>query len=170
MTNLFLKVNKDLFGIGLSPVEILILAQVLEYQTKGMDCFEGNDKFANDFGVSVSTITRAITSLKRNGYLLSTEERTRSGTIRHLRVNLEKFKKDDSTNQNADSIEDSTHQIAQSALSNLTFSTKQNDLVKDNRKDNTLKDKDETNPSRGKVEAVSKVIKDSTSSKGEFKF
>jgi hypothetical protein len=31
MTNIFLKVNKDLFAVGLTPIEILIAAQVLEF-------------------------------------------------------------------------------------------------------------------------------------------
>ena len=52
----------------------------------------------------------------------------------------------------------------------MTNSTKQNDLVKDNIKDNNIKEKENLNHPRGKVEVVKNVMKDSTSSKGEFKF
>lgn len=173
MTDKFLKVNKDLFGIGLAPIEILIISQVLEYQTKNMDCFESNEKFATDFGMSQSTVSRAITSLKNKGYLKSVEERTRAGTTRYLSINIDKIDekvKEVSTKQNADSIEDSTCHFAQSALSNLTNSTKQNDLVKDNIKNNNIKEKENLNHPKGKVEATKEVMKDSTDSNGKFKF
>ena len=169
MTDKFLKVNKDLLGIGLAPIEILIISQVLEFQTKDMDCFVSNETFAKDYNVSQSTISRAITTLKNKGFLNSVEKRTRQGTTRYLTVNVGKIE-EVSTKQNADSIEDSTCHFAQSALSNLTNSTKQNDLVKDNIKDNNIKEKENLNHPRGKVEVVKNVMKDSTSSKGEFKF
>lgn len=169
MTDKFLKVNKDLLGIGLAPIEILIISQVLEFQTKDMDCFVSNETFAKDYNVSQSTISRAITTLKNKGFLNSVEKRTRQGTTRYLTVNIGKIE-EVSTKQNDDSIEDSTCHFAQSALSNLTNSTKQNDLVKDNIKDNNIKEKENLNHPRGKVEVVKNVMKDSTSSKGEFKF
>ena len=169
MTDKFLKVNKDLLGIGLAPIEILIISQVLEFQTKDMDCFVSNETFAKDYNVSQSTISRAITTLKNKGFLNSVEKRTRQGTTRYLTVNIGKIE-EVSTKQNDDSIEDSTCHFAQSALSNLTNSTKQNDLVKDNIKDNNIKEKENLNHPRGKVEVVKNVMKDSASSKGEFKF
>lgn len=169
MTDKFLKVNKDLLGIGLAPIEILIISQVLEFQTKDMDCFVSNETFAKDYNVSQSTISRAITTLKNKGFLNSVEKRTRQGTTRYLTVNIGKIE-EVSTKQNDDSIEDSTCHFAQSALSNLTNSTKQNDLVKDNIKNNNIKEKENLNHPKGKVEAVKNVMKDSTSSKGEFKF
>lgn len=49
---LFLKVEKNLFGIGLNPIEILIVSQVMEYQTKNRECFISDDTLANNFGVS----------------------------------------------------------------------------------------------------------------------
>ena len=169
MTDKSLKVNKDLLGIGLAPIEILIISQVLEFQTKDMDCFVSNETFAKHYNVSQSTISRAMTTLKNKGFLNSVEKRTRQGTTRYLTVNVGKIE-EVSTKQNDDSIEDSTCHFAQSALSNLTNSTKQNDLVKDNIKDNNIKEKENLNHPRGKVEVVKNVMKDSTSSKGEFKF
>lgn len=171
MTDKFLKVNKSLFSIGLAPIEILIIAQVLEYQTKNMDCFVSNETFAKDYNVSQSTVSRAITTLKNKGFLNSVEKRTRQGTTRYLTVNIGKIE-EVSTKQNADSIEDSTCQFAKSALSNLTNSTKQNDLVKDNVKDNNIKDNEKTDApkeGRSRLEADKAVMKDCNSS-GGFKF
>lgn len=42
MTNYFLKVNKDLFSLGLTPIEILILAQIMEFNNNTGDCFISN--------------------------------------------------------------------------------------------------------------------------------
>lgn len=84
MTNIFLKVNKDLFSIGLNPTEILIAAQILEYQTKELDCFISDESFAKDFGVSQSTISRAIKSLESQGILVRKTKNTQKGKLRYL--------------------------------------------------------------------------------------
>jgi hypothetical protein len=43
MSNLFLKVNKDLFKLGLDAVEILILAQIMEFDNNNMVCYMTNE-------------------------------------------------------------------------------------------------------------------------------
>lgn len=43
MANVFLKVDKDLFKLGLNPTQILILAQVIEFNTNTGDCFISNE-------------------------------------------------------------------------------------------------------------------------------
>ena len=37
MSNLFLKVDKDLFKLGLNPTQILIVSQVMEFQRNNQD-------------------------------------------------------------------------------------------------------------------------------------
>jgi DNA-binding transcriptional MocR family regulator len=185
MTNLFLKVNKDLFSIGLAPIEILIVAQVLEYQTKGMECFESDESFAKDFGMSVSTVSRAIGALKKRGILGAETKNIQRGKLRYLTVNTATI--DDLHKQQNDDCENSGSEVPNSqnahcGMSKLPISTEQNDLIKDKLKDNSLKDNGVMNQPqaadcitladapRGKVEAVSEVMKNSTDDNGGFKF
>lgn len=173
MTNLFLKVNKDLFGIGLSPIEILIVAQVLEYQTKNMDCFISDESFANDFGVSQSTISRAISGLKKKNILAADVKNTQKGKLRYLTVLTaeieERAKRQNDSCENEDSSLPNS-QIDSCGNVNLPISNKQNDSIKDKLKDNTIKDNSTMDHPKGKVELVCEMMKNSTSSSGEFKF
>ena len=185
MTDKFLKVNKSLFGIGRAPIEILIIAQVLEYQTKNMECFESDESFAKDFGMSVSTVSRAIGALKKRGILHAETKNIQRGKLRYLTVNVSVI--DELHKRQNDSCENSSQEVpnSQNAYSgkvNLPISNKQNDSIKDNIKDNIIKDNGVINQPyqadcitladapRGKVEAVSEVMKDSTSKEGKFKF
>jgi DNA-binding MarR family transcriptional regulator len=60
MTNLFLKINKDLFKLGLNPTELIILAQIMEYDTNNKVCYMTNEQFAEMLNVSAKTVSRAI--------------------------------------------------------------------------------------------------------------
>ena len=65
MSNLFLQVDKDLLGKGLKPIDILILAQVKEFERNKCECFLTNEQFAEMFGESVSTIKRTLDKLEK---------------------------------------------------------------------------------------------------------
>ena len=170
MTNLFLKINKDLFGIGLAPIELLIVAQVLEYQTKELDCFESDESFSKDFGVSQSTVSRAISNLKKKNIIVANTKNTQKGKLRYLTVltsTIEECRKRQNDNcESSDEVRNS--QIDSCGNVNLTFSNKQNDSIKDNIKDNIKKDNCKSNNS--KVETIVDIVKNSTNSNGEFEF
>ena len=132
MTNLFMKVNKDLFKLKLNPTEILLMAQIMEFQTNTGDCFISDKVLAENFGVSESTISRSLKALEAKGLITRSTKNTNSGKERHLVVNLEEIEKQLAT---------SKMPVAQSLPSvNLTFAqesncllrNKQNDLIKDN--------------------------------------
>ena len=92
MTNLtdgfFLKINKNLFGIGLSPIELLVLAQVMELDKNTKDCFISDEKLADNFCVSKSTISRALTNLEGKGFIIRATKNVKGGKERHITLNL----------------------------------------------------------------------------------
>ena len=77
MTNLFLKINKDLFALDLEPIQILIVAQVMEFQANKCDCFISNEQLAKNFGVSENTIKRALNKLEEKNFI--TRSRNKDG-------------------------------------------------------------------------------------------
>lgn len=91
MTNIFLKVNKDLFSLGLNPTEILILAQIIEFQTNTGDCFISDKHLSEQFGVSESTIKREVKKLEDMGYIMRETRNIKGGRERHLKANFDKL-------------------------------------------------------------------------------
>ncbi len=60
----FLQVDKDLLGKGLKSIDVLILAQVKEFERNKCECYLTNEQFAEMFGESVSTIKRSLDKLE----------------------------------------------------------------------------------------------------------
>lgn len=142
MTNLFLKINKDIFKLGLNPTEILILAQAMEFQTNTGDCYISNDTLAEQFGVSSKTISRALGTLEEKGFITRNTKNIKGGKERHMTVNISNIEaaltKDNLSVVNEES---KVSQGTKCPLTrdNLSFDKGQNDSIKDNRIDN-LKD------------------------------
>ena len=61
----FLQVDKDLLGKGLKSIDVLILAQVKEFERNKCECYITNEQFAEMFGESVSTIKRSLDKLEK---------------------------------------------------------------------------------------------------------
>lgn len=92
MSNKFLKINKDLFNIGLAPLDILIVSQIIEFQTNTNDCFISNETLANQFGVSESTVKRSIDKLEKEMRIIERNTKNiQKGKERHIRVKLERI-------------------------------------------------------------------------------
>ena len=140
MTNLFLKVNKDLFKLGLNPTEILIMAQVMEYNTNTGNCYISNDTLASMFAVSAKTISRAIKNLEDKGLLTRDTKNIKGGKERHMVVNIQKLEElltKDNLSLVENDIEDSQRTICPLSKDNLSLDNGQNDFIKDNsEKDN----------------------------------
>ncbi len=134
MANVFLKVNKDLFSYGLNPTEILILAQIIEFETNTGDCFISDRQLADNFGVSESTISRELKKLESNGFIVRETRNTRNGKERHLRI----------ANSNLTVGNNNTNSARVNLLvaqeSNCLLPNMQNELIKDNSK--KIKEKD----------------------------
>lgn len=84
MTNKFLQVNKDLFNLGLNPTELIILAQVLEYNRTTGVCYMSNEQFAAMLNVSESSIKRAMDKLESEGLIKRETKNTRNGRERKI--------------------------------------------------------------------------------------
>lgn len=59
----FLAVYKELYGLGLKSVDMLVISQIYEYQNRGLECYATNEQLSEWFGESVSTIKRTISKL-----------------------------------------------------------------------------------------------------------
>lgn len=128
--NTFLKVDKDLFNLGLNPAQILIIAQVMEFQRNNCDCYITDKQLSENFGVSEKTISREIKNLIDLQFLSKETTNTRSGRKRKLYI---KYPTDNLTGANG--------QNDLCPTDNLSNANGQNDLIKDNIKDN-IKEKE----------------------------
>lgn len=63
MDGSFLAVHKELYGLGLKSIEILIVSQVYEFQKQGLSCYITDEQFSSWFGESLRTVQRSIKSL-----------------------------------------------------------------------------------------------------------
>lgn len=152
MTNLFLKVNKDIFKLGLNPTEILILAQAMEFQTNTGDCYISNDTLAEQFGVSTKTISRALGTLEEKGFITRNTKNIKGGKERHMIVNITNIEAA-LTKDNLSVVNEvpKTPQGTKCPLTrdNLSVDKGQNDSIKDNRID---KEKDNLTEVSAKAE------------------
>ena len=138
MTNLFLKVNKDFFKLGLSPIEILILSQIMEFDTNTGTCFISDKVLAEQFGVSEKTISRTLNSLeKEKGFIIRTTKNVKGGRERHMSVNFTKI--EEVLTRDKMTLEEPQRTKCPLTTDNLSIDNRQNDLIKDNIKEN-LKD------------------------------
>lgn len=142
----FLAINKDWFAIGMNPVELLIISQVAEFNRNTGDCFISDDAMAEMFGVSRSTIARAVNRLANElGYIVKETKNTRGGKERHMKVNCVKIKekieslkkKDEEESANVKMTLDGCEQVSKCYLAsvNLTLANKQNESIKENIKE-----------------------------------
>ena len=97
---MFLKVEKDLLETGLSPIEILVIAQIMEFETNTGDCFISNDVLAKLFGVSTTTIDRCLKGLETKGLIKrDTKIKANGGKERHIRTTLSNKQNEVSSNK-----------------------------------------------------------------------
>lgn len=91
MTDLFLKVNKDLYKLKLNANEQLILSYILEFQEKNLPCFISNESFAEYLNTSETTVSRTLRGLEDKGYISRDTKNIKGGKSRNLAVNLDKI-------------------------------------------------------------------------------
>lgn len=136
MANVFLKVNKDLFKLGLNPTEILVLAQIIEFNTNTGSCFISDKALADAFGVSEKTISRTIKALEDKGFITRETSNVKGGKVRYMKANISKI----STTDKMTLDNNNNGQNDFCTKDKLSVVNGQNDLIKDNIKDNNLKD------------------------------
>lgn len=147
LNNTFLAVDKGLFKIGLNPTQILLMAQVLEYQRNTGNFFMSDETLGNQFGVSYKTISREIKDLCEKGYLVKETKNTQTGKKRNIVANLtaiqEAIKKAASGEESGEAgVEVSpTDKMSFPQRTNCPLRNGQNDFIKDKSKKIILKDK-----------------------------
>lgn len=122
MQNTFLKVDKELFNKGLNPTEILIMAQITEFINNTGECYMTDAQFAESFGVSVNTISRAIGKLEEKGLITRETKNIKGGKQRHLYLTNTKMGFDN-------------HQNGTCTNTKMVIDKHQNGVIKDNVKD-----------------------------------
>lgn len=124
--NNFLKVEKNLFGSGLSPIEILVLSQIMEFDRNTGDCFMSNAAMAKNFGVSEKTVSRAVAALEEKKYITRNTKNVQKGKERHIILT-----KDNLTLAN-DSEKSTKDKMTLAEKSICPLRKGQNDPIKDN--------------------------------------
>lgn len=151
MTKYYLMINKDLFKLGLNPTEILLIAQIMEFDRATGDCFKSDKALAADFGVSDKTISRAIAALEARGFIKRETKNVQKGKERHMTVCLDAIeaelkKRNESTTDKMTVVNETsnftTDKMSVPERTNCPLGNGQNDLIKDkSEKNNSLKDK-----------------------------
>lgn len=127
----FLAVDKNLLGKGLQPIDILILAQIQEFE-RSNECYVTNQQFAEWFGVSTKTIERALDRLEELKYI--------SRDTKTIGDNGQKSKQRKLKTEKATDIltlpSEKQPSFCPEATVKMSESNRQNDAIKENLKDN----------------------------------
>ena len=129
---LFLKVSKNRYfdNKDLSPIDMLILSQIEEFERNEKSCFMASKTFASNFNVSVETINRSIKKLVGMQYISSTSHTEhKDGKIQTIRK-LSIIKNKTSNQNNISQIDNSQDENV--SCQNDELLTCQNDSLKDN--------------------------------------
>ena len=137
---LFLKVSKNRYfdNKDLSPLDMLILSQVEEFERNEKSCYMASKTFASNFNVSEETINRSIKKLVSMQYINSTlNNEHKDGKIQTTRQ-LSIVKKDMACQNDNTQDETSKNVSCQNdeLLSCQNDSQKDNYILKDNLKEN----------------------------------
>ena len=146
MDNNFLAINKDYLNYDLKSIDILIIAQIEEFDRNKKFCHLSNQQFAEMFGESKSTVKRTIDKLeklniiKRQTTFIKNNGRSNKQRILSLN-NISKWKvQNESTIHNGKSIMNPPSKMEGSNVDNGRFKNAQwkvqNDPIKDNIKYN----------------------------------
>lgn len=148
---LFLKVSKNRYfdNKDLSPLDMLILSQVEEFERNEKSCYMASKTFASNFNVSEETINRSIKKLVSMQYINSTlNNEHKDGKIQTTRQ-LSIVKKDMACQNDNTQDETSENVTCQNdeLLTCQNDSQKDNYLLKDklkeNKKDNNIANQNE---------------------------
>lgn len=132
MSNKFLQVDKSLFGSGLTPIEILVLSQIAEFNRTTGDCFMSNAAMAKSFGVSEKTIARTMDSLESKGLIVRNTKNVQKGKERHITLAKDNLSLGNESAKDKMSLPERT---------NCPLPKGQNDTIKDN----IIKEKEKDN-------------------------
>lgn len=139
---LFLKVSKNRYfdNKDLSPIDMLILSQIEEFERNEKSCFMASKTFASNFNVSEETINRSIKKLVGMQYINSTSHNEHKDgkiqTIRELSIIKNK-----TSNQNDNSQDENASCQNDSQKDNYILKDNLKENIKDNNNEQIEKDK-----------------------------
>lgn len=139
---LFLKVSKNRYfdNKDLSPIDMLILSQIEEFERNEKSCFMASKTFASNFNVSEETINRSIKKLVGMQYISSTSHNEHKDgkiqTIRELSIIKNKTSNQNDISQTDNSQDENVSCQNDELLTCQNDSLKDNYILKDNLKDN----------------------------------
>jgi DNA-binding MarR family transcriptional regulator len=172
MSKGFLQIDKSLFELGLNPTEILVLAQIMEYNRTTGDFFMSDDAMGKQFGVSSKTISRALAVLEEKKLIVRETKNVQKGKERHIKLTKDNLTLDSNPKDKMSVVEET----------NCPLSKGQNDLIKEKNKNINIKDNGVMNQPqaadcitladapKGKVELVRDMLNNSTNPDKSFKF
>ena len=144
MTIEFLQINKDLYKLKLDADQQYILAYVMEFHRNNRQCYMSDESFSIYLNTSTKTVSRKIKSLVDKGYITKETSNTQNGKIRYLKPVLNKIENDIKAYNNSQGTKcplEINEEIRKGqnvccGKDNLSTRKGQNDLIKDNLKDN----------------------------------
>lgn len=109
MNNKFLAVNKQYFNYKLKSIDLLIIAQIEEFQRNNCDCYITNEQLSNMFGESESTIKRSLDKLeelniinRKTSFVTGNGRSNKQRVIKLNNLNKWKVQKDTMEGSNVD--------------------------------------------------------------------
>lgn len=137
MENKFLAINKKYFNREFKSIELLIIAQIEEFERNNCECYITNEQLSDMFGESISTIKRALSSLETKGIIKrKTSTVSNNGQKSKKRIiSISKVQNEPNLNQN--DVKKSNKQG--SDIKKVRFKNEEskvhNDLIKENKKE-----------------------------------
>lgn len=126
MNDNFLAIDKNLLGKGLQPIDILILAQIQEFE-RSNGCYATNQQFADWFGVSTKTVERTLDRLEELKYI----DRDTKTIGDNGQKSKQRKLKTKVTDKMTEGYEKQPSNCPEATV-NLSKSNRQNDGIKDN--------------------------------------
>lgn len=160
--SVFLQVNKEYFDDKeLKPEDILVLAQITEFNRNGCECYMTNKQFSDMCHVSEKSIERTINRLEKSGYITRSTKAVKGfgniGRQRTLSIKnsnnrdtdkLAKSKDGDAAKQSISKTRDTVNLSKDTAKNEERY--RPDDAIKDNKKENkninNSKKKNNTSP------------------------
>ena len=163
MENKFLAINKKYFNREFKSIELLIIAQIEEFERNNCECYITNEQLSDMFGESISTIKRALSNLETKGIIKrKTSTVSNNGQKSKQRIlSISKVQNEPNLNQN--DVKKSNKQG--SDIKKVRFKNEEskvhNEPIKENKKENK-KDNNNNNDFSRIIDALSNKGIDAT--------
>ena len=137
MENKFLAINKKYFNREFKSIELLIIAQIEEFERNNCECYITNEQLSDMLGESISTIKRALSNLETKGIIKrKTSTVSNNGQKSKQRIlSISKVQNEPNLNQNDVKKSNKQGSNVEQARFKNEKSKVHNDLIKENKKE-----------------------------------